>query len=375
MKHSVQKKYVFILLILGLVLAVALPVAAQGNATGVVNTGALNVRSEPDPAATRIATIYNGTPVVVLGRYHANHWVLIRAEGMSGSPIEGWVNSNYLTLSVPLNQLPAIGPSTPPATPMPTSTPPPHSSPQPPPSTGGHLTARVTAGVLNVRGGPGVSFSVIGKVYNGQTVAVLGRAATSHWVFVRADAHLEGWVNSNYLHIGVPITHLPVLPHTPIVPGTAPLGTITTGALNVRTGPGLAYKSVGVVYQGQSVTLLARNANGSWLYVQTPHRQEGWVNTSHVDTSFEISHLPERGAPAPRALGVVSTGALNVRSGPGVDYDVVATLTYGTEVGLVGRSATGGWVKIQTENSNVLGWVNANHIHLTVPLYSLPILY
>jgi len=117
MKHSVQKKYVYILLILGLVLAVTLPVAAQDNASGVVNTGALNVRSGPDPSAPRVATIYNGTPVTVLGRFHANHWVLIRTTGASS--IEGWVNSNYLTLSVPVNQLPVIGPSEPPMTPPP----------------------------------------------------------------------------------------------------------------------------------------------------------------------------------------------------------------------------------------------------------------
>lgn len=60
----------------------------------LVCAAALNVRSQPDPAAPILGTIISGAPVQLLTRQTApdgGDWALVRADGLSG-----WVNTRYL---------------------------------------------------------------------------------------------------------------------------------------------------------------------------------------------------------------------------------------------------------------------------------------
>ena len=72
-----------------------------------------------------------------------------------------------------------------------------------------------------------------------------------------------------------------------------PTAEIVTGALNVRSGPGLEYSVVTVVNQGNVVNLLGRNADSTWAYVQTATAVLGWVNASstYINPSVAISSL------------------------------------------------------------------------------------
>lgn len=70
-------------------------------------------------------------------------------------------------------------------------------------------------------------------------------------------------------------------------------------------------------------------------------------------------------APAPGAPAVTVTAAdgVNVRSGPGTDYDVVGLMPYGTQAPVVGRSQDGGWwvVSVPVTRNNQ-GWVAAEYV-------------
>ena len=140
--------------------------------------------------------------------------------------------------------------------------------------------------------------------------------------------------------------------------------TIATGALNVRSGPGLDYAVITTVNQGNVVTLLGRNANSSWAYIQTSASAKGWVNASstYITPSVAISSLdvvttatptavPSTPTPTPKpptgATALVATGALNVRSGPGVTYSVITVASQGNTVSLLGRNANSSWAKIR----------------------------
>ena len=54
----------------------------------------------------------------------------------------------------------------------------------------------------------------------------------------------------------------------------------------------------------------------------------------------------------------VDTGALNVRSGPGVEYEAITVINSGELVGLIGRRALGPWVRVRLD-SGLEGWVNS----------------
>lgn len=153
---------------------------------------------------------------------------------------------------------------------------------------------------------------------------------------------------------------------------TSPTAVIDTGALNVRSGPSVAYGVVSVVYQGNSVTLLGRNSNSSWVQIRTSSNVTGWVNASLLATNTNISALPIVATPAASAAALVSTGALNVRSGPGVNYSVLTVASFGQSVALLGRHSDNVWVKIQMANGQQ-GWVNSSLLTSNVAISSLPL--
>ena len=241
--------------------------------------------------------------------------------------------------------------------------------------------AIVTAGALNVRTGPDVSFRSIAVIYQGQLVNLLGRWATNNWVLIRLYNGTEGWVNSVYLQTSVPISQLPVVGGTPppqpepVPPIAGPVAIVNTGALNIRSGPGPTYPSVAVVTSGQHLLLIGRNASATWALVQLPNGIQGWVNVYYVQTSVPVVNLPVVDAAPPdasQAVGVVNTGAVNVRSGPGAQYNSVAVLSAGTTVTLIGRNADATWTKVRLSNG-VEGWINSSYLTTNVSIWALPI--
>lgn len=155
--------------------------------------------------------------------------------------------------------------------------------------------------------------------------------------------------------------------------------TVNTGALNIRSGPGISYGVVTSVYRGTVLTLLARNADTSWVKVALWNGTQGWVNSRYIATAYPLYSLPVEGAPQPQpqpvpggAVATVNTGALHVRSGPGINYGVVFSVYRGTTMTLLARNYYTTWVKVALSNG-VQGWVNASYIATTYPLYSLPV--
>lgn len=70
---------------------------------------------------------------------------------------------------------------------------------------------------------------------------------------------------------------------------------------------------------------------------------------------------------------IAATGSrLNVRSGPGIDYQVVAKAPDGTEYLAVGRSAAGEWLLLSSNGSKV-GWVSAGYVEVSGDIQTLPI--
>lgn len=322
-------------------------------ATGIVSTGALNVRSGPGPEYAILATANQGHAVAVLGRSSTNIWVQVR----TFAGVVGWVNSTYLQMDVPFNNLPVVGSGT---TPPPTS-----------PALG-----VVNTGAVNVRTGPDHTSSIITIAYQGYTFTLLGRTADNAWINVRMVNGTVGWVNAGALNVNVPVSSLPIVTVTPPTPPpTGATAVINTGALNIRSGPGVQYNAVAAAYQGHVVQMLGRNANNTWVKVRLFSGQEGWANASFLTPSTPIANLPilDNSTPPPSgATAVVNTGSLNVRSGPAATFNVLTSVPYGTTVALLGRNFDATWAKVRLGN-NVEGWVNASFLVPSVAIASLPV--
>jgi len=68
------------------------------------------------------------------------------------------------------------------------------------------------------------------------------------------------------------------------------------GRLNVRRGPGPEYDTVGAFLNGQSTNATARNADGSWVLINTPNTSKtlGWitVKTQYTTVNGMVADLP-----------------------------------------------------------------------------------
>lgn len=136
-------------------------------------------------------------------------------------------------------------------------------------------TATVTAVRLSVRTGPGVSYTVVTRLNQGETVTLLGRNLSASWVKVLLPSALEGWVNASYLTASLPLADLPVAT-TPDSLSTAS-GTVSVLQLELRAGPSISDRLVAILSQGHSLTLLGRTADTGWIKVQAGAAGEGWV--------------------------------------------------------------------------------------------------
>jgi len=336
------------------------------NAAAIVATGALNVRSGPGVIYSVLTNVSMGQSIGLIGRASDNVWVKARLS--TGQ--EGWVNSSLITPNVSISSLPLVDIPAPPEPPVPVA----------------------PGAQLSLRTGPSLSDTVIGHVFQGQRVQAIGRNDSSTWLKVRIlETGLEGWISAAFVQVNVAVSSLPVMTGgstapaataTPVPVSTAvPTATpapldgaaiVTSGALNMRSGPGIGYGVVAIVYQGHTVVLIGRTSDSSWAKVRNSANQEGWVNATYLSSNIAISSLPVVDAATLTAVGFVNTGALNVRSGPGIEYGITAVIYQGNSVGLLGRNSNSSWVKVRLSNDHI-GWINALHIDTNTTINSLPI--
>lgn len=164
-----------------------------------------------------------------------------------------------------------------------------------------------------------------------------------------------------------------VWPAHPASAQAAPTATVNTGALHIRSGPGVSYGVVFSVYRGTALTLLARNPDASWVKIALNNGVQGWVNVFYIATSYPLFNLPLEGGTIPGGnSATVNTGTLNVRSGPSVSYAILVKIPLGTAVTLLARTVDNTWVKIQL-STGTQGWVNARYLNITFPISGLPV--
>ncbi|MEA4966175.1 MAG: VanW family protein [Oscillospiraceae bacterium] len=136
--------------------------------TAVVNASYLNVRGGPGTGYGCVGGLSRGTAVTVSTETSDASGV-VWAQTSSG-----WVSKSYLTVTGSVSQ--------------PTTTP---SEPAEPTTSDEAKTVLVTAGMLNVRGGPGTGYGVSGALYAGQTVSVT--AISGNWGEISS-----GWICLDY---------------------------------------------------------------------------------------------------------------------------------------------------------------------------------
>lgn len=263
--------------------------------------------------------------------------------------------------------------------------------------------AIVNAASVTVHTSPEAAATVTDVVGQNQVITLLGRNSNATWLYARTPNNVTGWVQIQGLTYTINLNDLPVVSHpgatatavasaTPVPPVSAN-GTVNTGALNIRSGPGVQHGVIAAVYFGDVVTLVGRNADATWLNIQSPSNVRGWVNAKYITTGYPLGSLPVVDAssstptpgvpgatavptvvvsatpvptlvPAPTTVpntAIINTAHLNVRTGPGVGYPRVTAVDINQVVSLLGRNIDSSWVQIHLGN-DIQGWVNARYL-------------
>ena len=240
--------------------------------TGTVNTQYLNVRSGPGTGFDKVASVYYGHILYLLNRTNDSTWLRVRlGEGQIGWVYAAYVNAPWDVIA----HLPVMA-NVPPV-------PPPHV----PPEANGY----VTVSQLNVRSGPGFHQPVIGTLWRGEHVTLLGRDSRSQWLQVRLSNYAKGWVAAQYVNSSVPIWQLPITEVGMPDPPATYTGYVTPPTLNVRSGPGFNYWVIDRLGQGQSVTIYGRDVSGRWYKVGLPNGASGWVAARYVRIDVPVYEM------------------------------------------------------------------------------------
>lgn len=162
------------------------------------------------------------------------------------------------------------------------------------------------------------------------------------------------------------------------------------GTVNVRSGPGISYPVIGQLTVDTVVEVTGRSdSESNWLRINFNGR-EGWVAYFTVNLEGNLSRLPIV-APATIApsfpvltatpTALVTTGDLppmvqlirrvNVRSGPGTDFERVGLLYPGDTAPIIGRTDDSQWLQIEFENAS--GWVSVFVVGVSGGLDAVPV--
>ena len=347
------------------------PVTADTRAT-TVN---LNMRSGAGTTYSVLLTIPKGTTLTI--QSVSGTWAKVAYSGKTG-----YVSTAYLTAAA--------------------VTPPPVVAPTPPPVVEAPATdKRTTTANLNMRSGAGTTYSVLLTIPKGTTVTVQSVSGT--WAKV-AYGGKTGFVSTAYLTAAA-VTPPPVVEPTPppvveptpppvveptpppvveptpppvveptpppvveptpppvveptpppVVETPAEDRRVTAENLNMRSGAGTSYSILLTIPKG--TTLTVESVSGTWAKVSYGGKT-GFVSTAYLTKAPETTPPPVveptpppvvEPTPPPVTAPVVTvtkvtTGNLNMRSGPATTFAILTTIPKGTN--LVALEDANGWTKV-----------------------------
>lgn len=347
--------------------------AMPANEALVTVQGDMNVRVGPGTDYDIVGGATVGQEFGITGTNQDGDWWQIDFEGQSG-----WIYAPFVTAAFSEN-VPIIGGSM-------TQTPVPGATTEA--ATPEAESPLVTIlGDLNIRQGPGTDDNVIGGANAGEEFAITGKSADGDWWQIDYNGQ-SGWVYAPYV-TAINVENVPVIgdsqTQTPIPEATSEAGTpaaespVVTihGDINIRQGPGTDFDRVGGATEGEEFNVTGRSADGEWWQIDFDG-QSAWIYAPFV-TAANVENVPiiegsESPTPVPTGTTVEATPApsgpvatvdddLNIREGPGTEFDRIGGVTVGQEFDITGKSSDGEWWQIDFDGQS--GWISATYVTAT----------
>jgi uncharacterized protein YraI len=167
----------------------------------------------------------------------------------------------------------------------PTLTPRPSETPLPPPPS---PTVTPVEGIastqVNVRAEPSTAGEALGIIAANTRVEIVGRDPGGNWwqIIYPTGVDGKGWVTAQFITTAIQ-PEVPVIEGEEMNPNSVG-DAVVIQQLNVRSGPGTGFNSLGILNANDVVNLTGKNGNGTWLQIEFDDgpNGKGWVNAGFV---------------------------------------------------------------------------------------------
>lgn len=321
----------------------------EGTETSVVVTvtgDAVNIRKGPGTNYDKVGQAYKGDVLHITKIYQGTNYLWGRFAG-------GWICLDYTTYEEVVNGTQEEDKKE-------------ESNPS-----GSVKGVVVKTDKLNVRNKPGTSGTeIIGSYFRGDVVTITEQTKVGSTTWGKTD---KGWISLYYVELlpadsGSENQKPEEKPEDPKPEDQKPEDSgsaskpaekvIATGVvvdctrLRIRKGPGTSYAEVGALAAGTPVEIYEKVAHGSQIWGRI---DRGWICLDYVELDVEVSD-----AEGAITGTVYNCDRVNVRKGPGTNYEKVGKLNAGTKVQIFETTTVKGvkWGRIS------LGWVSMDYIKL-----------
>ncbi|EAC5198638.1 N-acetylmuramoyl-L-alanine amidase [Listeria monocytogenes] len=196
----------------------------------------------------------------------------------------------------------------------------------------------VKAEVLNVRSGPGLAYDVTSQARKNEVLRVVGEE--NQWYKVQLDNGNSGWVASWLVE------------NTDVSAASNSVAIVSSdGRLNVREKPSTSSKSLGLLNNGDQVTVTSQQ-NG-WAQIQY-NGTSAWVSSDYLTIRESVTKVDE----SELQTVTIRDDSTNIRNKPSRDGAVIEKANSGQ--GFAIQGVQGDWYKIRTtsgEEGYVANWV------------------
>ncbi len=217
--------------------------------------------------------------------------------------------------------------------------------------------AWVKASTVNVRSGPGTDRDKIGTLPEGTKVHVT--AFNNKWCWAKLPNGKWGWIAEWLLEFswdeGRELAE-DAGKSTTASQSSNPPAWIKASAANVRSGPGLGYKRYGSLPKGTKLYKLAQR--DEWVKCKTPGGS-GWIRRDLLEFDAQAGRKLANSTPnstQSTAKAYVNGNNVRLRSGPGTNHHIIATLNEGQTVYV--HDSRGDWKKVNVHGGRS-GWIAA----------------
>jgi N-acetylmuramoyl-L-alanine amidase len=210
-------------------------------------------------------------------------------------------------------------------------------------------SATITSNLVNIREGPGLSYSVVKKVDKDETYPILKEEGD--WIQIELSNGKKGWI-ANWL--------VSKNQGTSSTSGqTATSAEVIENDLRVRKGPGTSFQIIGYLNKGEKVDVIEDNEN--WFKISTTFGK-GWVSKQFLNLKEKQSKKQNSNKQDSQNLGegIIQTNSLNVREKPSLTGKVLGKLQKGTKVMVFSQKED--WTEISFSNQRA--WISTQFIEL-----------